>query len=118
MYEDNDQQDHLPWCVLVAGEHHSILNTLGAHASINSIGKAYTLLRKYLPRNRIIVIAQLQECLAWHNQDNEAKVKGIDDPKRAEINRLMWQEKKDVFLQSVGTLLSEGGADYDGTGMM
>ena len=116
MDHDNDQ-DH-PWCVLVAGEHHSILNTLGAHASINSIGKAFTLLRKYLPRNRIIVIAQLQECLAWHNQDIEAKVKGIEDPKRAEINRSMWREKKDVFLQSVGTLLSEGGADYDGTGMM
>lgn len=87
---------------------------MGGHASINSIGKAYTILRKHIPRERIIVIAQLQECVKWHDQDVSEKVKGIEDPKRIELQKVMWQERKDAFMQAVGTLLMEGGADYDG----
>ena len=73
-----------PYAVLVAGEHHTVLNKtgLGGHASINSVATCFSLLRRYLPRDRIIVIAQLQECWDWHQQDVEDKVKDIEDPAR------------------------------------
>jgi hypothetical protein len=102
------------YVVLVAGEHFNAVKHLGGHASIVPIGQAYNTLRKYIPRERIIVIAQTQECLHWHLQDVSEKVKGITDPKRVEVQSAMWEEKKKTFLRHLTPLLEEGGADYEG----
>ena len=101
------------WAVLVAGEHHSVSKSLGGHASITSIGDAFDILRLRLPRDRIIVIAQLEECRKWHDQDFEHKVKDVKDSKSAERQRPMWEEKKESFHKHLGGLMSDGGADYD-----
>jgi hypothetical protein len=99
--------------VLVAGEHHTVSKSLGGHASITSIGDAFNILRLRLPRDRIIVIAQLEECRKWHDQDFEHKVKDVKDSKSAERQRPMWEEKKESFQKHLGGLMSDGGADYD-----
>lgn len=101
------------WAVLVAGEHHTVSKSLGGHASITSIGDAFDILRLRLPRDRIIVIAQLEECRKWHEQDFELKVKDVKDAKSAERQRPMWEEKKESFQKHLGGLMSDGGADYD-----
>ena len=54
-----------PWVVLVAGEARvsrisKYPQCLGAHTSMESIGQAYSSFRKFVPRERIIVIAQLK----------------------------------------------------------
>ena len=102
------------WVVLVAGEHHSVSKALGGHSSITSIGDAYNTLRRHIPRNRIIVIAQLNECRLWHDQPFEEKVKDVKDAESAERQRPMWAEKKVSFWKYLGQLIEEGGADYDG----
>ena len=102
------------WVVLVAGEHHSVSKTLGGHASITSIGDAYNTLRNHLPRERIIVIAQVNECRLWHDQPFEDKVTEVKDLESAERRRPMWAEKKESFWRHLGQMIEEGGADYDG----
>lgn len=102
------------WAVLVAGEHHTVSKSLGGHASITSIGDAFDILRLRLPRDRIIVIAQLEECRIWHDLDFEHKVKDVKDFDSAERQRPMWEEKKESFQKHLGGLMSDGGADYDG----
>ena len=102
------------WAVLVAGEHHSVSKTLGSHSSITSIGDAFNILRQHLPRERIIVIAQIEECRLWHDQPFEEKVKGVKDAESAERQRPMWAEKKVSFWKHLGQMIEEGGADYDG----
>jgi hypothetical protein len=101
------------WAVLVAGEHHTVSKSLGGHASMTSIGDAFDILRLRLPRDRIIVIAQLEECRKWHDQEFELKVKDVKDSKSAERQRPMWEEKKESFQKHLGGLMSDGGADYD-----
>ena len=103
------------WAVLVAGEHHTVSKTLGGHSSITSIGDAYNILRQHLPRERIIVIAQVDECRIWHDQPFEEKVKDVKDSGSAERQRPMWAEKKISFWKHLGQMIDEGGADYDGS---
>ena len=102
------------WAVLVAGEHHTVSKTLGSHSSITSIGDAFNILRQHLPRERIIVIAQVDECRLWHDQPFDEKVKGVKNAESAERQRPMWAEKKISFWKHLGQMIEEGGADYDG----
>ena len=104
---------NLPWIILVSGEV-PFATCKGAHTSIIPIGRAYSFFRSFLPRDRIIVIASLKECLDWHELSSEIKVEGITDPTRKETLTNMWQRKKIEFFQSLNQLISEGGADYDG----
>lgn len=87
------------WAVLVAGEHHTVSKSLGSHASLNSIGDAYNALRQYLPRERIIVIAQVDECRLWHELPFESKIGDAEkvDESRLQQKKNMWGDKKAEF---------------------
>lgn len=100
------------WVILVAGEHHEV--TLGAHSSITNIGIAYNLFRTFIPRERIIVIAQVNECRNWHEKDLNEKIIGIIDSTRILRQQEMWEERKNIFWKYLGNMIEEGGADYDG----
>jgi len=116
---DINESENDTWIVLIGGDNYKRENakTLGAHTSILPIGKAFEQLRvtfPTFPRDKIIVIAQLEECRRWHNtlSDSE-KVTGITDPDRIKAQSKMWAEKKDIFNSTMARLISEGGADYD-----
>lgn len=112
--ESIDHTDPFTWAVLVAGEVHTRVH-LGSHASVVPVAEAYAQLRaKGMPRDRIIVLAQLEECRNWHLQDEELKLHGITDPTRRATQQQMWREKRDRFFELASTLIDEGGADYDG----
>jgi hypothetical protein len=108
------EYDENSWVILVGGEHYGSLGHFGGHTSIIPVGVAYSIVRKYVPRERIIVIAQVTECHQWHEQDISAKVAGITDPTRIAKQSEMWEEKKQSFLRFLGPIIEEGGADYDG----
>lgn len=110
------QLDDNSWVVLVGGEHYECAKNLGGHSSIISIGMAYAVLRRKIRRERIIVIAQVEECWKWHQQDAVAKIgQSITDSERIRQQTKTWEEKKFAYEKYLGPILGEGGADYDGT---
>lgn len=106
-------QKSRPWILLVSGEV-PFAECRGAHTSIVPMGRAYKFFRQFVPRDRIIVIASVKECLDWHNQSEEDKVSNIQDAERKKRQTEMWKTKKSDFLNAMDLLISEGGSDYDG----
>lgn len=112
----NQERNNNLWIVLVGGEVYSHLDNkiLGGHTSIISVGRAFSFYRQFVTRERIIVLAQLQECKKWHELEVDIKLSGITDETRRCNQTDMWSRKKADFFDSCGQLLAEGGADYDG----
>ncbi|KNC50004.1 uncharacterized protein AMSG_05761 [Thecamonas trahens ATCC 50062] len=112
-----DVSNELPWAVLVAGEHHSIVGeggTMGAHVSLAYIGRAYTTLRKLLPRDRIVVIAQAKETMAWLNKAASTGLPLFSPSMDEARSASRWAEREADMAEAVEMLMAEGGANYDG----
>lgn len=111
------------WVVLVGGETASLRfpdtrgqrpgSWFGGHSSLQSIGWAYQMLVPIIGRERIIVIAQLQETLDWL----EEATKSPEDCRRMcgdDKFLPMLRSKLSETRKDCACLLADGGADYDG----
>jgi hypothetical protein len=116
-----------PWVVLVAGESPGVMfkkvdgrpgADLSGHTSLCHIGQAYEQLVPLVGRERIVVIAQLQESLDWlrdcvSSPERCRAMTGLA-PER-DVSRL-FQSNKDRLAniqRDCACLIADGGASYD-----
>ena len=115
-------------CVLVAGEHWKVTtgeHNMGTnHCSMEHVGVAFDSLRAAgVPRDRIIVIAQIEERREWLRRAiasgeprcTSAAADGLDDDEKAaiEASREIYTRKLVALEDCCGGIIREGGADYD-----
>jgi len=115
-------------CVLVAGEHWKVTtgeHNMGTnHCSMEHVGTAFDSLRAVgIPRDRIIVIAQIEERREWLRRaiasgkprctSAAADDQEADDEATAEASRKIYRRKLAALEQFCGGIIREGGADYD-----
>ena len=115
-------------CVLVAGEHWKVTtgeHNMGTnHCSMEHVGAAFDSLRAAgIPRDRIIVIAQIEERREWLRRAiasgeprcTSAAADGREDDEEAavEASREMYRRKLAALEDCCGGIIREGGADYD-----
>ena len=115
-------------CVLVAGEHWKVTtgeHNMGTnHCSMEHVGAAFDSLRAAgVPRDRIIVIAQIEERREWLRRaiatgeprctSAAADRQETGDEAAAEASRKIYQRKLAALEQTCGGIIREGGADYD-----
>ncbi len=108
--------------VLVAGEVSSAMKPdraktrpgkyLGGHCSLHNIAEAYNQIREFLPAERIIVIGQVAETIAWLREAANSEEECGRLTGRSSLRGLM-QRKLESTLGMCATLLGSGGADYD-----
>ncbi|CAK0865684.1 unnamed protein product, partial [Prorocentrum cordatum] len=86
---------------------------LAGHCSLHWVGETYARLRDLFGRERIIVIAQLQETLSWLRRASADETSAAALAGRASLlpmlrGRLLETER------ACARLLADGGSDYDG----
>eukprot|EP01043_Picozoa_sp_COSAG02_P058822 COSAG02_NODE_7387_length_3038_cov_1.543042_1_plen_585_part_00 len=116
-------------CVLVAGEHWKVTtgeHNMGTnHCSMEHVGAAFDSLRAAgVPRDRIIVIAQVEERREWLRRaiasgkprctSAAADGQEADDETAADASRRIYRRKLAALEELCGGIIREGGADYDG----
>ena len=121
----------MAYCVLVAGEHWKTVSgehNMGTnHCSMEHVGSAFDALRAIgVRRERIIVIAQIEERREWLRKAVasgtprciSAAVAGevaLGPEAALEASRTIYRRKLATLERYCGRLIEEGGADYDGT---
>jgi len=108
-------------CVLVAGEHWKLATgerNMGTnHCSLEHVGEAFDALRAAgVPRDRIIVIAQLAEAREWLReaiQSGEPLCASVGGDEGRARSRNTYTRKLAELERRCGGILAEGGADYD-----
>lgn len=111
------------WLVIVGGEHGGIMREdprgtrpgpfLAGHASLQWVGIAFERLLPFFGRERIIVVAQLQETLNWLREASSSEVAAERLAGRTSLLPMLRSRLVD-FERDCARLLQEGGADYDG----
>ncbi|OLP87174.1 Pentatricopeptide repeat-containing protein, chloroplastic [Symbiodinium microadriaticum] len=111
------------WLMLVGGEHGGRMRPdyegtrpgpyLAGHCSLQWVGQVYSRLLPFFGKDRVVVIAQLQETLRWlaeasRNTETAEKLAG-----RSSLLPMLQQQLIETT-ESCRQLLSNGGADYDG----
>lgn len=86
---------------------------LGGHCSLTNIGQIYAHLLSVIPRERIIVLAQLKETLQWLREASASDEACQRMAGRASLRSLM-ESKIHITQSACADLLARGGADYDG----
>ena len=112
------------WVVLIGGEFGGVMRQdaartrpgawLGAHTSLQSIGRAFEALLPTVSRERIIVVAQVRETLEWL-ESACASDKACECVAGAARFRPMLLERLANTRRDCAMLLRYGGADYDST---
>mmetsp|Transcript_137954 Transcript_137954/g.440607 ORF Transcript_137954/g.440607 Transcript_137954/m.440607 type:complete len:601 (+) Transcript_137954:891-2693(+) len=111
------------WLVLVGGEHGGIMRAdaratrpgpfLAGHCSLEWVGFAYSRLKKFFGRDRIIVIAQLAETLEWLREASVDEASAARLAGRPSLLAML-RRRSQVMQDACKELLEDGGADYDG----
>lgn len=111
------------WLMLVGGEHGGRMRPdyegtrpgpyLAGHCSLQWVGQVYSRLLPFFGKDRVVVIAQLQETLQWlaeasRNAETAEKLAG-----RSSLLPMLQQQLIETT-ESCRELLSNVGADYDG----
>merc|ERR1711871_1786888 len=112
-----DTTDSDSYVVLIAGEHWKVSTGerwLGQHCSLPFIGKAYEQCASRIGRERVIVIAQLNETLQWLEEAAETGMPMWCNGISVEESASRWTGKLQETQDACAVLIADGGADYDG----
>ena len=111
------------WLMLVGGEHGGRMRPdyqgtrpgpyLAGHCSLQWVGQVYSRLLPFFGKERVIVIAQLQETLQWLTEASRDAESAERLAGRASLLPMLQQQLAET-LESCRELLVNGGAHYDG----
>ena len=86
---------------------------LAGHCSLHWIGRVYSRLVRFFGRDKVIVIAQLQETLQWLREASKDEESAQRLAGRSALLPMLQQQLSEV-LESCADLIADGGAHYDG----
>ncbi|CAL1159526.1 unnamed protein product [Cladocopium goreaui] len=111
------------WMILVGGEHGGRMRPdyegtrpgpyLAGHCSLHWIGRVYSRLVRFFGRDKVIVIAQLQETLQWLREASKDEESAQRLAGRSALLPMLQQQLSEL-LESCADLIADGGAHYDG----
>eukprot|EP01052_Picozoa_sp_SAG31_P002892 SAG31_NODE_105_length_25008_cov_17.439399_5_plen_415_part_00 len=107
-----------PWLILVAGEHWKTTDGkrwLGQHCSLQWVARCYEQLVDRFGRDRVIVIGQLEQTLAWLKNAASTGVPEFTSGITLQESGRRWSVRHAELRSACTRLLGDGGVDYDGT---
>lgn len=87
---------------------------LAGHCSLQWIGRVYSRLVRFFGRDKVIVIAQLQETVRWLREASKDEEAAKRLAGRSALLPMLRQQLSEV-LESCADLMADGGAHYDGS---